>query len=149
VYKRQDIDVNHNYAAMENHFGQNVWVHRKGAIRARKGEIGIIPGSMGTPSYIVEGYGNPDSFNSCSHGAGRVMGRFEASRTLAEEDCNKAMEGVIFSGWGTNRKGNVDLGEAPQAYKDIDEVMAAQEDLVISTVKLKPLGVVKAKEGRR
>lgn len=142
----QDMDINHNYAAMENHFGQNVWVHRKGAIRARKDEYGIIPGSMGTASYIVEGYGNPESFNSCSHGAGRIMGRNEASRTLSKDACDNAMKGIIFKGWGKNRNGNVDLGEAPQAYKDIDEVMDAQADLVIPIVKLKPLGVVKSTE---
>lgn len=145
----EDLDINHNYAAIENHFGENVWVHRKGATRARKGEFGIIPGSMGTSSYIVEGCGNTDSFNSCSHGAGRVMGRLEASRSLNEQECNKAMKGVLFRGWGTNRKGNVDLGEAPQAYKDIEDVMESQTDLVIPTVKLKPMAVVKAIEGER
>jgi len=145
----EDLDVNHNYVTIENHYGKNVWIHRKGATSARKGQKGIIPGSMGTASYIVEGLGNPDSFNSCSHGAGRVMGRMQASRTLKEEDCNNAMNGIIFSGWGVNRKGNVDLGEAPQAYKNIDEVMEAQTDLVKSIVKLKPLAVVKAIEGRK
>ncbi len=137
------IDIHHNYAAWENHFGKNVLVHRKGATLARKGVKGIIPGSMGTPSYIVEGLGNPDSFNSCSHGAGRAMGRRDASRTLLEEDCEKAMEGIVFGGWGTDRKGNVDLGEAPQAYKDIDAVIEAELDLIKPLVKLRPLGVVK------
>jgi len=140
----KDLDINHNYAVVENHFGQNVWVHRKGAICVRKGQKGIIPGSMGTYSYIVEGLGNPDSFNSCSHGAGRSMGRLEASRSLDVNECNKSMTGIIFDGWGTNRKGNINLGEAPQAYKDIEEVMELQKDLVVPIVKLKPLGVVKA-----
>lgn len=139
-----DLDINHNYATVENHFGQNVWVHRKGAICVRKGQKGIIPGSMGTSSYIVEGLGNPDSFNSCSHGAGRSMGRLEASRTLNPVECNKSMDGIIFDGWGTNRKGEIDLGEAPEAYKNIEDVMHLQEDLVKPIVKLKPLGVVKA-----
>jgi len=137
------IDIHHNYAAWENHFGKNVLVHRKGATLARKGVKGIIPGSMGTPSYIVEGLGNPDSFNSCSHGAGRVMGRRDASRTLLEGDCEKAMEGIVFGGWGKDRKGNIDLGEAPQAYKDIDTVIEAELDLIKPLVKLRPLGVVK------
>lgn len=144
----KDLDINHNYATIEHHFGRNVWVHRKGATSAKEGQKGIIPGSMGTSSYIVEGLGNRDSFNSCSHGAGRVMGRLEASRKLKEEDCNKAMDGIIFKGWGKNRKGNVDLGEAPQAYKNIEDVMKSQKDLVTPIVKLKPLGVVKAIEKR-
>jgi len=139
----EDIDINHNYATIENHFGQNVWVHRKGATSAKIEQLGIIPGSMGTASYIVEGLGNPDSFNSCSHGAGRVKGRMQASRELTVESCDESMEGIIFKGWGTNHKGNIDLGEAPAAYKDIDDVMVAQADLVKPLIKLKPLGVVK------
>jgi len=137
------INIHHNYATLENHFGKNVWIHRKGATSARKGELGIIPGSMGTSSYIVRGLGNPESFQSCSHGAGRKMGRKHASRTLTVEECNKAMEGIVYGRWGTDRKGNVDLGEAPQAYKDIDEVMKAQEDLVEIVTKLKPIAVIK------
>ena len=145
------IDIHHNYASLENHFGRNLWVHRKGATSARVGQIGIIPGSMGTSSYIVAGLGNPESFNSCSHGAGRAMSRTEACETLKVEDCDKAMEGVIYGRWGTVRArgkkdklaGKTDLGEAPQAYKDIDAVMAAQDDLVKVLVKLKPLAVMK------
>jgi tRNA-splicing ligase RtcB len=136
-------NIHHNFAALENHFGKNVWVHRKGATMARKGQTGIIPGSMGTPSYIVEGLGNPESFMSCSHGAGRSMGRAEASRNLLVEDCDKAMEGVIFGRWGKDRKGRIDLGEAPGAYKDIESVIEAELDLVRPVVKLWPLGVVK------
>jgi len=137
------INIHHNYAVLENHFGQNVWIHRKGATSARKDEMGIIPGSMGTSSYIVKGLGNPDSFQSCSHGAGRRMGRKRASQTLTVEDCDRAMDGIIFGRWGKDRKGNVDLGEAPQAYKDIDKVMESQSDLVKIVTKLKPLAVIK------
>jgi len=136
-------DVHHNYAAMENHFGKNVMVHRKGATSARRGQVGIIPGSMGTSSYIVKGLGNRDSFTSCSHGAGRNMGRKQASRTLTTEEANGAMTGIVFDGYGTDRKGNPDFGEAPQAYKDIDQVMEAQSDLVEIVHKLRPLAVVK------
>ncbi len=141
--KEPNTNIHHNYAAMENHFGKNVMIHRKGATRAREGEFGIIPGSMGTASYIVKGKGNPGSFQSCSHGAGRCMGRKEASRTLTEEECDKAMDGIVFGRWGKDRKGNIDLGEAPQAYKNIDEVMESQSDLVEIVTKLTPLGVIK------
>jgi tRNA-splicing ligase RtcB len=140
----EEINIHHNYAAIENHFGHNVWVHRKGATSAREGQAGIIPGSMGTASYIVRGLGNPESFMSCSHGAGRCMGRKEASRILTVAECDKAMEGVVYDWWGTDRKGNVDLGEAPGAYKNIDTVIEAQADLVDVVVKLRPLGVVKS-----
>jgi tRNA-splicing ligase RtcB (3'-phosphate/5'-hydroxy nucleic acid ligase) len=139
----KDLDVHHNYAAWENHFGKNVIVHRKGAIRARLGEIGIVPGSMGTPSFIVKGLENPDSFYSCSHGAGRRMGRREATRTLTLKECDDSMENVIFNGWGKSRSGDIDLGEAPQAYKDIEEVISLQSDLVTPILKLVPLAVLK------
>ncbi len=146
-----DIDVHHNYAALEEHFGRKVWVHRKGATAARRGETGIIPGSMGTPSYIVQGLGNPDSFMSCSHGAGRVMGRLEACRTLSREEADAAMQGIVFDGWkrlsgvGKHRDlaGRYDLEEAPQAYKPIEQVIEAQTDLVEPVLRLRPLGVVK------
>lgn len=137
------INIAHNYARLENHMGENVWVHRKGATSARLGEVGIIPGSMGTKSYIVEGLGNVQSFMSCSHGAGRKMGRMEASRTITLEEADKSMEGVVYGRWGKDRKGNLDFGEAPQAYKDIDVVMENQKDLVKILVELKPLAVVK------
>jgi tRNA-splicing ligase RtcB len=148
---RDQVNIHHNYAAFENHFGRDVWVHRKGATSARTGELGIIPGSMGTSSYIVRGLGNPGSFSSCSHGAGRLMGRREASRRLSVSECDQSMKGVIFSGWkryggyGRRKKGapSLDLSEAPGAYKDIDEVMEAQRDLVEPVVKLRPMGVVK------
>lgn len=146
-----DIDVHHNYAAEESHFGRLVWVHRKGATAARAGEIGIIPGSMGTPSYIVRGLGCPEAFMSSAHGAGRRMGRLEACRRLSKEEADAAMAGIVFDGWkplgggGRHRNlaGRYDLEEAPQAYKPIDEVMAAQADLVEPIVRLRPLGVIK------
>jgi tRNA-splicing ligase RtcB (3'-phosphate/5'-hydroxy nucleic acid ligase) len=138
-----EIDIHHNYAAQEPHFGRTVIVHRKGATSARIGETGIIPGSMGTASYIVEGLGNPESFESCSHGAGRTMGRNEANRRLSLEDARAAMKGVIFDGWKRGKNKKLDLSEAPQAYKDIESVMEAQKDLVEIKVKLTPLGVVK------
>ncbi len=134
------INVAHNYAALENHFGKNVWVHRKGATLARKHTDGIIPGSQGTKSYIVKGKGNRDSFESCSHGAGRRMGRKEAKRTLnlKEEVKNLNDQGIIHS--VQNIK---DLDEAPGAYKSIEEVMKNQEDLVEILVELTPLAVIK------
>jgi len=131
----KEINIHHNYAALEEHFGESVWVHRKGATSAKKNEMGIIPGSMGTPSYIVRGKGQADSFASCSHGAGRTMGRMAASRSFSKEECDKAMEGIVFSGWHTMRgrgkkgRGMLDLSEAPQAYKNIDEVIEAELDL--------------------
>jgi len=132
------INIHHNYATMEHHFGQNVMVHRKGATLARKGTIGIIPGSMGTNSYIVEGLGNPESFNSCSHGAGRRMGRGQATRELNLEEEQKKMEGII-GGPRTVKE----LDEAPGAYKPIETVMKNQEDLVKILHTLKPLASVK------
>jgi len=137
---KREINIHHNYAALENHFGKNVWVHRKGATSANKGEYGIIPGSQGTPSYIVIGLGNPDSFKSCSHGAGRKMGRADAKRTLDLETEQKCLEdaGVLHSIRGVG-----DLDEAPSAYKDIEEVIESQKDLVEVAEKLYPLAVVK------
>ena len=139
----QMINIAHNYAKLENHMGRNVWVHRKGATSAREGEIGIIPGSMGTKSYIVRGKGNIESFMSCSHGAGRRMSRAKADETITLEEASKAMEGVVYGRWGKNRKGNYDFSEAPQAYKDIDEVIENEKDLVEVLVELKPLAVIK------
>jgi tRNA-splicing ligase RtcB (3'-phosphate/5'-hydroxy nucleic acid ligase) len=140
----REFDVHHNYAVPEKHFGREVIVHRKGAIRAGVGDNGIIPGSMGTVSYIVRGLGNPESFMSCSHGAGRVMGRNETNRRLSLEEARTAMKGIVFDGWsGGKRKGKIDLSEAPQAYKKIDVVMEAQKDLVAIEIKLLPIGVVK------
>jgi len=145
-----EINIHHNYAGSEIHGGERLWVHRKGATSARAGETGIIPGSMGTPSYVVRGRGSPASFHSCSHGAGRTMGRKEASRRLDPDACTRAMDGIVFAGWqrlppSRKRTGAAthDLGEAPQAYKDIDAVMAAQQDLVEPVVRLRPRGVIK------
>ncbi len=134
------INIAHNYAVKEQHFGQEVIVHRKGATKADKNTVGIIPGSQGTSSYIVKGKGNKDSFESCSHGAGRVMGRKEAIRSLdLKKEINYLNEkGIIHSIRTTN-----DLEEASSAYKNIDEVMKNQEDLVEILVELKPLAVIK------
>lgn len=134
------INIAHNYAAFENHFGSNVIVHRKGATYAGQGNIGIIPGSQGTKSYIVRGLGNPESFFSCSHGAGRRMGRKEAQRKLDLESEIKLMEekGIIHG-----IKTVADLDEAASAYKDIDVVMQNQQDLVEVVVELSPLAVIK------
>lgn len=118
------VHCHHNYVTMEQHYGQPVWLTRKGAVCARKGVRGIIPGSMGARSYIVEGLGNPESFNSCSHGAGRKMGRKEAGRQFTLDDLAKQTEGVEC------RKDEGVLDEIPGAYKDIDVVMANQTDLV-------------------
>jgi len=118
------VNCHHNYVAKENHFGANVWVTRKGAVRARQGDYGIIPGSMGARSYIVRGKGNPDSFQSCSHGAGRAMSRNEAKKRFSVEDHVAATAGVEC------RKDEGVIDETPGAYKDIDAVMAAQADLV-------------------
>ena len=135
-----EINIHHNYAAWENHFGKNVIVHRKGATLARNDTIGIIPGSQGTKSYIVKGKGNPDSFMSCSHGAGRKMGRKQATRELSLSDEVKKLDdlGIVH---GIREK--KDLDEAAGAYKDIDIVMENQKDLVDILVELRPLGVIK------
>jgi tRNA-splicing ligase RtcB len=134
------INIAHNYARKERHFGQDVWVHRKGATSAKEGETGIIPGSQGTKSYIVKGKGNPESFQSCSHGAGRKMGRKQAVRTLdLQEEIRKMDAQEILHGI----RGVRELDEAPGAYKDISEVMKNQSGLVDVLVELSPLGVVK------
>ncbi len=134
------INIAHNYAALENHFGKNVVVHRKGATRARAGEYGIIPGSQGSRSFIVKGKGNPDSFFSCSHGAGRVLGRKQAQQHLNLAEQQKILDdlGVLHA-----LRGKRNLDEAPGAYKDIDRVMCDQTDLVNIEIILTPLAVVK------
>lgn len=118
------VNCHHNYVARETHFGESVFVTRKGAVRAAKGMLGIIPGSMGARSYIVRGLGNPESFESCAHGAGRVMSRAEAKREFSVEDHIAATAHVEC------RKDLGVIDETPMAYKDIDAVMAAQKDLV-------------------
>lgn len=134
------INIAHNYAAWEDHFDENCIVHRKGATRARPGETGIIPGSQGTRSYIVEGLGNVASFQSCSHGAGRLMSRSEAVRSLSLEDEVARLEaqGIVHA-----IRGQKDLEEAAGAYKDIDEVMECQKDLVKIVTALTPVAVIK------
>lgn len=134
------INIAHNYAKFEHHFGKDVLVHRKGATLATTDTIGIIPGSQGTKSYIVKGLGNPESFSSCSHGAGRKMGRGQAQRELNLEEEVKKLDdqGILHA-----IRGKKDLDEASGAYKDIDIVMENQKDLVEVLVELTPLGVIK------
>lgn len=131
-------DIHHNFVALENHFDKNVYVHRKGATRAYAEQIGIIPGSQGTCSYIIKGLGNIDSFRSCSHGAGRKMGRKQAKKLLDLETEQLKMSNILHS-----IRGRDDLDEAPGAYKDINTVMVQQEDLVTIETRLYPIGVVK------
>jgi tRNA-splicing ligase RtcB len=125
------VNCHHNYVAQEHHFGENVWVTRKGAIRAREGELGIVPGSMGARSFIVRGKGNADSFCSSAHGAGRKMSRTAAQKQFTESDLVQQTAGVIC------RKDKGVIDEIPGAYKDIDEVMANQSDLteILHTLK--------------
>lgn len=125
------VNCHHNYVAHEHHYGANVWVTRKGAIRAREGDLGIVPGSMGAKSYIVRGKGNPESFNSSAHGAGRKMSRTAAEKAFTETDLANQTVGVIC------RKDKGVIDEIPGAYKDIDQVMANQNDLteILHTLK--------------
>ena len=131
------VDCHHNYVEQEFHYGENVWLTRKGAISAREGELGIIPGSMGARSYIVRGRGTAESFNSCAHGAGRKMSRKAAQRAFTLDDLKKQTEGVVC------RKDAGVLDEIPGAYKDIDAVMADQSDLVEMVHTLKQVLCVK------
>lgn len=137
----ETINCHHNYAALENHFGKNVWVHRKGATRVREGEIAVIPGAMGSYSYVVEGLGNPESFCSSSHGAGRNYSRTGAKQAFSVEQVmvDLKAQGVIL---GKQKKNDV-AEECRFAYKDIDMVMENQKDLVKPVKKLKTVGVVK------
>ncbi len=134
------LNIAHNYASEEEHFGKKVIVHRKGATKADKHTIGIVPGSQGVKSYIIKGRGNAESFKSCSHGAGRRLGRRQAKRQLDIEQERKVLEekGIIHS-----LRSKRDLDEAPSAYKDISSVMKNQEDLVEILTELNPLAVVK------
>jgi len=136
-----EINCHHNYASLEHHYDKNVWVHRKGATRAREGEVSVIPGAMGSYSYIVRGKGNPESFCSSSHGAGRRYSRTAAMKNFSVEQVMVDLknQGVIL---GKNKKSDV-AEESRFAYKDIDEVMANQSDLVTPISKLKTIGVVK------
>lgn len=137
TYEESVINCHHNYTQLEHHYGHNVYVTRKGAISARKGEMGIIPGSMGTKSYIVRGLGNEESFHSCSHGAGRVMSRTQAKREVSMADHLEAIKGVEC------RKDDGLLDETPSAYKNIDDVMASQTDLVEIVATLKQIMCIK------
>ncbi len=134
----ESINIHHNYAAVETHYNREVLVHRKGATRASRETVGIIPGSMGTSSYIVKGRGNPESFESCAHGAGRRMGRKQAIRSLDLAEEQKKMKGILH---GLRNRNTLD--EAPGAYKDIDEVMNLQRDLVEIWLTLRPLASIK------
>lgn len=131
------INCHHNYVDVETHFGENVYVTRKGAVRAREGDMCIIPGSMGAKSFIAKGKGNPESFHSCSHGAGRVMSRGQAKKSISIEEHIKATEGVEC------KKDKSVIDESPSAYKDIDTVMEAQKDLVEPVHQLKQILCVK------
>jgi tRNA-splicing ligase RtcB len=131
------VNCHHNYVEKEMHYGEEVFVTRKGAVRAREGELGIIPGSMGAKSFIVRGKGNAESFCSCSHGAGRTMSRTKAKELITLEEHRRATEGVEC------RKDKSVIDESPRAYKDIDAVMAAQSDLVEVVHTLKQVVCVK------
>lgn len=137
AYSATAVNCHHNYVALEHHYGRDVYVTRKGAVRARLGDLGIIPGSMGARSFIVRGKGDPNSFHSCSHGAGRRMSRGEARRTFTVEDLAAQTAGVEC------RKDSEVVDEIPGAYKDIDAVMAHQTDLVEIVAELKQVLCVK------
>ncbi|MCF8150012.1 MAG: RtcB family protein [Burkholderiaceae bacterium] len=137
VVTSEVVNCHHNYVTVEHHYDADVFVTRKGAIRAREGDMGIIPGSMGARSYIVRGKGNPESFNSCAHGAGRRMSRTAAEKQFTKEDLIRQTEGVIC------RKDKNVIDEIPGAYKDIDVVMTNQTDLVEVIHTLKQLVCVK------
>lgn len=135
------INIAHNYASLETHFGEDVFIHRKGATQAKKDQIGIIPGSQGTRSYIVRGKGNALSFESCSHGAGRKMSRKKARESL---DLNKEIKLLNEKNIVHAIRSKKDLDEAPSAYKNISKVMKNQKDLVSILEELSPLVVIKA-----
>src|SRR4030095_4998065 len=137
VLTEQAVNCHHNYVAREDHFGESVLVTRKGAVRAGAGDLGIIPGSMGAQSFIVRGKGNPQSFMSCSHGAGRTMSRTEAKRRFTVADHVAATAGVEC------RKDAGVIDETPAAYKAIDAVMEAQSDLVDIVYRLRQIVCVK------
>ena len=138
-----DIEINahHNYAALEHHYGENVWVHRKGAIRVRDGELGIVPGAMGRASYIVRGLGNRESFYYCSHGAGRRMGRKKALASFSEQDVLQELDrqSVVLGTCSTKQIAD----ESPFAYKDIEDVIALEADLAVPVLRLQTVAVVK------
>ena len=137
VITKEAINCHHNYVTIENHFDEKVFLTRKGAISAREGELGIIPGSMGAKSFIVRGKGNVQSFHSCSHGAGRSMSRTAAKKAFSAEDLKRQTQGVEC------RKDDGVVDEIPGAYKDIDKVMQNQSDLVEIVHTLKQVVCVK------
>ncbi|WP_255626062.1 RtcB family protein [Dermatobacter hominis] len=126
VIETRRVNCHHNFTQLEHHLDRDMWITRKGAIRARAGDVGVIPGSMGTRSYIVEGLGSPASYCSCSHGAGRRLSRGQARRTLDLEGLRARMAGRAWN----SEQAEALLDEDPRSYKDIDQVMADQEDLV-------------------
>lgn len=137
----EEINCHHNYAALENHYGENVWVHRKGATRAREGELAVIPGAMGSFSYIVRGKGNPESFCSSSHGAGR---RYSRKGAMSAFSCEEVIKDLREKQVILGKRNKSDVAEESRfAYKDIDEVMKNQSDLVEPVKKLHTVGVVK------
>lgn len=135
--KETGLNIHHNFASLEEHFGEKVVVHRKGATQAFKDQIGIIPGSMGTPTYIVKGKGNPESFKSCSHGAGRRMSRTQAKREIDNVTFYESLKHTF------TKASSKLLDEAPEAYKNIDEVLENQKDLIEIVHKLEPLISIK------
>lgn len=135
---REHIFTRHNYAEIEHHDGRDLWVHRKGAVRVREGEIAIIPGSQGTSSYIVRGLGNPASFCSASHGAGRKLSRTAAQKQLSLRAEQERMKDIVH-----NMCNQTQLDEAPSAYKDIEDVLRREADLVQPLIRLTPLAVLK------
>jgi tRNA-splicing ligase RtcB len=137
VVEEERINCHHNFTQLEQHFGKTVWVSRKGAIEARQGQPGLIPGSMGTASYVVEGKGNGTSLSSAPHGAGRAFSRSRARKTFTHAQLREAMAGIEF------RDSDAFLDEIPAAYKDIDVVMADAADLVSVRHSLRQLVNVK------
>lgn len=137
ICNEYSVNCHHNYVQREQHFGREVWVTRKGAVSAQKGQMGIIPGSMGAKSFIVRGLGNPESFHSCSHGAGRIMSRTKAKQLVHLDEHRRALDRVEC------KKDASTLDETPRAYKDIEAVMAAQNDLVEIVYTLKQVLCVK------
>jgi tRNA-splicing ligase RtcB len=135
--RKDGINIHHNFANIEEHFDEEVIIHRKGATQAEYNQIGIIPGTMGTASYIVKGKGNPESYKSCSHGAGRVMSRTEAKRTIKKEQLEKSMKDTF------SQAQMKFVDEAPGAYKDISDVIENQQDLIEVLYKLKPIITLK------
>ncbi len=140
----QTIQCHHNFSTLETHFGQEMWITRKGAIRAGEGEYGVVPGSMGAATHIVVGLGNPDSYESSAHGAGRIMGRSQAMRELSVESLQEAMEGTA---WQERDAAHL-LDEHPRAYKPIDQVMADQADLTRSVQVLRQVANYKGVDKR-